>query len=64
MTITDGETIAIVGENGSGKSTLVRLLTGMYPFRREGVIGGLDTIFTAPSSIYYDISGIFQIPMI
>jgi ATP-binding cassette subfamily B protein len=61
LTITDGETIAIVGENGSGKSTLVRLLTGMYtPSEGRVLIGGLDTIFTAPSSIYYDISGVFQ----
>ena len=61
LTITDGETIALVGENGSGKSTLVRLLTGMYtPSEGRVLIGGLDTIFTAPSSIYYDISGVFQ----
>ena len=31
LTITQGETIFIIGGNGSGKSTFINLLTGLYP---------------------------------
>jgi len=59
--IKSGETIAIVGANGAGKSTLVRLLTGLYrPMEGNVSIGGLDTIRTAPASLYKGTSGIFQ----
>ena len=61
LTLHDGETIAIVGENGAGKSTLVRLLTGIYqPSEGSVSVGGLDTIKTAPESVYKGISGVFQ----
>ena len=33
-----GEIHAIVGENGAGKSTLIKLLTGVLPARRRGVL--------------------------
>lgn len=61
LTIQAGETIAVVGENGSGKSTLTRLLTGIYiPQKGKVVVGGLDTSLTSSSSIYNNISAIFQ----
>jgi ATP-binding cassette subfamily B protein len=61
LTISEGETIAIVGENGSGKSTLVRLLTGLYqPCQGKVTIGGLDTKDITPECIFKDISGVFQ----
>ena len=61
LTLTDGETIAIVGENGAGKSTLVRLLTGIYrPSQGKVTVGGLDTAVIAPASVYKGISGVFQ----
>jgi len=61
LSIANGETIAIVGENGAGKSTLVRLLTGVYrPSEGKVIVGGLDTVKTAPVSIFQSISGVFQ----
>jgi ATP-binding cassette subfamily B protein len=61
LSIAYGETIAIVGENGAGKSTLVRLLTGLYrPSDGRVSVGGLDTVKTAPASLYQGISGVFQ----
>lgn len=61
LNIAAGETIAIVGENGAGKSTLVRLLTGIYrPSKGTVIIGGLDTVKMATTSIYKGISGVFQ----
>jgi ATP-binding cassette subfamily B protein len=61
LTISDRETIAIVGENGAGKSTLVRLLTGIYrPMAGKVTVGGLDTTEAAPMYVYKGISGVFQ----
>ena len=61
LTLTHGETVAIVGENGAGKSTLVRLLTGIYrPSEGTVTAGGLDTVEIAPESVYQGISGVFQ----
>lgn len=61
LDISDGETIAIVGENGSGKSTLVKLLTGIYkPDRGDVVIDGLNTKNYDAESIRKGISGVFQ----
>lgn len=61
LTISEGETIAIVGENGAGKTTLVRLLIGLYsPGQGSVEIGGLNTSLIHPTSIYRGISGVFQ----
>lgn len=61
LRISEGESIAIVGENGAGKTTLVRLLIGLYrPSSGKVLIGGLDTKKTHPNSIYKVISGVFQ----
>lgn len=61
LTIKKDEVIAIVGENGSGKSTLVRLLTGLYcPAEGRVMVGGLNTMLTAPHCIFSETSGVFQ----
>ncbi|MBD3948657.1 ABC transporter ATP-binding protein [Tuanshanicoccus lijuaniae] len=61
LTLSENESIAIVGENGAGKTTLVRLLIGLYqPDEGTIEIGGLDSRTTHPSSIFSQISGVFQ----
>ena len=61
LSISAGETIAVVGANGAGKSTLVKLLTGLYiPNNGSVYIGGKDTKELLPDSIYEGISGVFQ----
>ncbi len=61
LTLSDSETVAIVGENGAGKSTLVRLLTGLYrPSEGRVTVGGLDTAETDPASLYQRTSAVFQ----
>ncbi|MCL2576149.1 MAG: ABC transporter ATP-binding protein/permease [Defluviitaleaceae bacterium] len=61
LSISNGETLAIVGENGAGKSTLVRLLIGLYtPDEGSVKIGGMDSKKIHPSAIYGTISGVFQ----
>ena len=43
LTITPGETVAIVGENGVGKTTLLKLLAGFYvPTRGRVLVNGID----------------------
>ncbi|MDR1688091.1 MAG: ABC transporter ATP-binding protein/permease [Clostridiales bacterium] len=61
LSIKKGETIAVVGENGSGKTTLVRLITGLY-LPDEGLIsyGGVSTEAASMSSIFKNISAVFQ----
>lgn len=61
LSISSGETIAIVGENGAGKSTLVRLLIGLYQVNKGRVtVGEKDITKIHPASIYREISGVFQ----
>jgi len=61
LNITEGETIAIVGENGAGKSTLVRLLAGLYlPDSGEIIMDGINLRTAAPLAVYQNISGVFQ----
>jgi len=61
LTIAEGETIAIVGENGAGKSTIAKLITGLYlPGEGDVLIDGRSTKTLSPSSIYKNISGVFQ----
>lgn len=61
LTITKGETIAIVGHNGAGKSTLVRLITGIYqPTCGSVTIDGIPAKDAKPSSLYGLMSGVFQ----
>ena len=61
VSISSGETIAIVGKNGAGKSTLVRLLAGLFePDCGIVNIGGKDSKLTSHKSIQHCISAVFQ----
>ena len=61
MTIGQNETVAIVGENGAGKSTLLKVMLGLYhPSEGSVYIGGLDTKEVRASSIYPNVSAVFQ----
>ncbi|MEE6272566.1 metal ABC transporter ATP-binding protein [Georgenia sp. MJ206] len=43
LTVTDGETVALLGANGSGKSTLVKALVGVVPVTAgHGELYGVD----------------------
>jgi len=61
ISISEEETIAIVGENGAGKSTIAKLITGLYlPGEGDVLIDGQSTRNLSPGSIYKNISGVFQ----
>jgi len=61
LNISEGETIAIVGENGAGKSTIAKLLIGLYlPGEGNVLIDGQNTKSLSPGSIFKNISGVFQ----
>lgn len=59
--LSNGESIAVVGENGSGKTTLIRLLTGLYiPNNGNIKIGGLFSHLNNQNSLFKRTSGVFQ----
>lgn len=61
LEIKEGETVAIVGGNGAGKSTLVRLLIGLYtPCEGNVIFGGLNTKDTKLTTLFANLSGVFQ----
>ena len=52
LTVSAGQTVAIVGRSGSGKSTLVKLLQGLYyPTKGRIWIDGHDTRHVSPTSL-------------
>ncbi|WP_197081718.1 ABC transporter ATP-binding protein [Paenibacillus sp. E194] len=59
--ISQGETVAIVGENGSGKSTLIKCLLGLYS-AKEGriLIDGEDIEDIPQKELYRKMTALFQ----
>ncbi|AZN41790.1 ABC transporter ATP-binding protein [Paenibacillus albus] len=61
LTLTPGETVALVGENGAGKSTLVKLLLGLYaPTTGRITWDGVDLQELDPVSLRRAMSAVFQ----
>ncbi len=59
--ITQGESLAIVGENGSGKTTLIKLLTRLYtPTEGRILVDGMDLQEWDTDAIRQKIGVIFQ----
>jgi ATP-binding cassette subfamily B protein len=61
LSISPGETVAVVGENGAGKSTLVKLLAGLLvPDRGRALVGGVDSRTFAEGRGRAGVSAAFQ----
>lgn len=61
MSITEGETLAIVGPSGGGKSTIVNLILGIYQPQSGYIeIGGHDVSLYSYHGILAAISGVTQ----
>ncbi len=41
LTITDGETVGLVGANGAGKSTLMKVMLGLVPYTGDIYVDGI-----------------------
>jgi ATP-binding cassette subfamily B protein len=61
LTVSTGETIALVGENGSGKTTLIKLLTRLYdPTEGEILLFGQPLALFPEDQLYSLFGAIFQ----
>lgn len=61
LSISAGETVAIVGENGSGKSTLVKLIMGLYkPSSGKIFVGGEEVADDNRDTVREKFSAVFQ----
>jgi ABC-type polysaccharide/polyol phosphate transport system ATPase subunit len=63
FTVSQGETLGVIGRNGSGKSTLLRVIAGIYP-PDEGEVsvqGDVSTLFGLGTGFQPDLSGVDNI---
>lgn len=52
VSISSGETWAVIGKNGAGKSTLIKCMAGLLPVRQESVfINGTDIARLRPREL-------------
>jgi len=50
FSVSEGETMFVVGVNGSGKSTLLRLLAGLLPWPQNAAMSWFDQAFEAQAA--------------
>ncbi|MEV5876744.1 ATP-binding cassette domain-containing protein [Streptomyces sp. NPDC052101] len=63
LTVSPGETIALMGRNGAGKSTLLSSLVGLVPPSAGGVrVGGVEPHRTAPPDLVRRVGLVPQEP--
>lgn len=63
LTISKGETVAVVGENGAGKTTLVRHTNGLLkPTKGSVLVDGVDTRQTTTAALSRRVGIAFQNP--
>ncbi len=63
LKITDGETVAIVGENGAGKTTLVKHVTGLLkPSAGRVLVDDVETTKTSTAQLSRNVGVAFQNP--
>ncbi|MEU5700241.1 ABC transporter ATP-binding protein [Streptomyces aurantiacus] len=63
LTVTPGETVALMGRNGAGKSTLLSALVGLVPPAAGSVrVGGLQPHRTAPGELIRHVGLVPQEP--
>jgi energy-coupling factor transport system ATP-binding protein len=63
LAITQGESLAIIGENGAGKSTLAKHLNGLLlPNQGTVTVGGWDTRQHSPAQLAARVGFAFQNP--
>jgi len=63
LSITQGESLAIIGQNGSGKTTLAKHLNGLLkPYSGSVNVGGRDTRFQSVSHLASLVGFVFQNP--
>ena len=61
LSITPGQSLALVGENGSGKTTLIKLLTRLYsPSEGEILLDGLNLDEWELNALHQRVGVIFQ----
>ncbi|MFE6359457.1 ABC transporter ATP-binding protein [Streptomyces sp. NPDC057806] len=64
LTVTPGETIALMGRNGAGKSTLLNALVGLvHPTSGEVRVGGVTPHRTAPPDLIRHVGLVPQEPL-
>lgn len=63
FSISEGESVGIIGHNGAGKSTLLKLLSGItYPTSGDGkVVGSFSSLLEIGTGFHPDLSGLDNI---
>ncbi len=61
LSLSKGDSLAIVGENGAGKTTLIKIISGLYkPTQGEVLINNKPIGAYTRASVYSEITALFQ----